>query len=58
MNSSISIQRFAVKLSEGKCQGTSCDGQICISLNHKFVLSCMCVVTTQIRGSKQGVLSG
>ena len=42
------LQRFAVKLSEGKRQGASCGGQICISLNHKFGLSCMCVVTTSL----------
>ena len=42
------IQHFAVKLSEGKCQDASSGGQICISLSHKFVLSCMCVVTTYL----------
>ena len=37
------VSRYGtVKLSEGKRQDTSCGGQICISLSHKFVLSCMC----------------
>ena len=52
------VQHFAVKLSEGKRQDTSCGGQICISLSHKFVLSCMCVVTNtcvQIQGDKEDV---
>ena len=43
------IERFAVlSCQKESAKDTSCGGQIWLSLSHKFVLSCMCVVTTYL----------